>query len=221
MAKLPDRRTVFPAYNTMSLIDIEFSPPAMRLPKQVADYLEQMETHIEQFRNKAPNRFQGFVPSDYVRFYEAISHVLDRRLACGNLFCEWGSGLGVATCLANMLGFNAYGIEIDEVLVQASQQFAEEHELPNQFIHGSFLPGDADDVVDAAFAENEGCISMYAHADDAYSQLDSEIEDFDLVFAFPWPDDEDLTATIFEKFASNGALLLTYDETDAYRLRRK
>ena len=51
--------------------------------------------------------------------------------------------------------------------------------------------------------------------------LGLEVRDFDLIFAYPWPNDEELTASLFERFAAPGALLLTYDETDAVRLRRK
>ena len=58
-------------------------------------------------------------------------------------------------------------------------------------------------------------------ADDAYQQLDAEIADFDLIFAFPWPNDEELTARMFERFGADGALLLTYCEQDSVRLRRK
>ena len=205
----------------MALTDIRFSPPKSALPDNVADYLEQMAPLVEQYRSKTPGGFRGFVPSDYVAFYSVLAHVVEQRLACGNAFCEWGSGLGVSTCLASSLGFEAFGIEIDERLVEAADCFARRFDVDARFIQGSFVPQGVEELVDRAFAENEGQISMVFHADDAYEQLGRKIEDFDVVFSFPWPTDADLTAEIFERFASNGALLLTFDEGEGYRVRRK
>jgi hypothetical protein len=205
----------------MALTDIDFFPPVRRLPEPVASYLEQMAPQVEHYRSKTPGGFRGFVPSDYVGFYSALSHVVDQRLACGNSFCEWGSGLGVSTCLAGMLGFEAAGIEIDGRLVRAAEQFVEEFDLDADFAHGSFLPNGVDDLIDSAFAENQGEISMIIDADDAYDQLGKELDEFDIVFCFPWPTDEDVTAEIFERFASVGAILMTFDEAEGYQVRRK
>lgn len=205
----------------MELTDLEFCPPSLPLPEHVGSYLEQMAPEIESYRSKTPGGFRGFVPSDYVAFYSALSHLVDQRLACGNAFCEWGSGLGVSTCLASMLGFEAAGIEIDGRLVQAAEQLARQFDLTADFAHGSFLPEGVDDLIDDAFAENEGEISMIIQSDDAYDQLGKDLEDFDVVFCFPWPTDEGVTAEIFERFASVGAILLTFDEGEGYRIRRK
>ncbi len=205
----------------MALKQIAFSPPELQLPGDVALYLEQMAPQVERYRSKTPGGFRGFVPSDYVGFYSALSHVVDQRLACGNAFCEWGSGLGVSTCLASMLGFEAAGIEIDGALVQAAEQFVADFELIADFAHGSFLPDGVDDLIDSAFAENNGEISMIIQSDDAYHQLGKDVDDFDIVFCFPWPTDEGVTAEIFERYASVGAILLTFDEAEGYRVRRK
>ena len=48
-----------------------------------------------------------FVPSDY----DHVWQVLD-SLPRG-VFCEWGSGMGIITGLAEILGFSAQGIEIN------------------------------------------------------------------------------------------------------------
>lgn len=205
----------------MALTNIKFSPPEIRLPASVEAYLDSMTSFVEQYHSQTVGGFRGFVPCDYVGFYRAVAHIVDRRLSCGNTFCEWGSGLGIATCLASMLGFDAAGIEIDERLFRVAERVAQEMALPVRFVHGSCLPPGVDDLVDDAYAENDGLISMIAHADDAYAELGRDLSDFDFVFAFPWPNDEELTTVIFERFACDGALLLTYDEVAAYRLRRK
>jgi hypothetical protein len=205
----------------MGLIEIDFSPPTVDLPIHVALYLRQMAPQVERYRSKTVGGFRGFVPSDYVAFYSALSHVVDQRLACGNAFCEWGSGLGVSTCLAGMLGFDAAGIEVDGRLVPAAVQLAEEYRCNAEFAHGSFLPAGVEDLIDSAFAENEGEISMVIDCEHAYDQLGKDLEDFDVVFCYPWPNDEGVTARVFDRCASVGAILLTFDEYEGYRARRK
>jgi hypothetical protein len=120
-----------------------------------------------------------------------------------------------------MSGFHANGIEIDEALVQAAEEIAEVFELDVDYALGSFLPEGADDLIDEAFGENDGSISMVTQPDIAYDQLGRGLEEFDVIFCFPWPTDEELTARIFDRFASSGAILLTYDETEGYSIRRK
>ena len=90
-----------------------------------------------------------------------------------------------------------------------------------EFVHGSFVPQGADRIIDQAYADFDGALSLDSHADNTYEELAMEVRDFDLIFAYPWPNDEALTADLFEHFAASGALLLTYDETDLARLRRK
>ena len=205
----------------MGLNEFDFSPPKLDLPAHVDLYLQQMAPQVEHYRSKTTAGFRGFVPSDYVAFYSALSHVVDQRLACGSAFCEWGSGVGVSTCLAGMLGFDAAGIEFDGRLFRAAEQLAEEFNAEARFAHGSFLPAGVEDLIDAAFAENDGEISMVIESDDAYEQLGNELADFDVVFCYPWPNDEEVTARVFDRFASVGAILLTFDEYVGYRARRK
>jgi hypothetical protein len=62
---------------------------------------------------------------------------------------------------------------------------------------------------------------MAGVAGGGHEALGLAVEDFDLIFAYPWPDEEGLTAALFERYAREGALLLTYHEVGGLRLRRK
>ena len=55
----------------------------------------------------------------------------------GTLFCEWGSGFGVVTCLAAMLEFDASGIEIESDLVDAAEDLSADFGLAVEFMCGS------------------------------------------------------------------------------------
>ena len=57
-----------------------------------------------------------FVPCNYEVFYRTLA-----ALSPG-AFCEWGSGMAIATGLAELLGFRSHGIERDEALAAASRQ---------------------------------------------------------------------------------------------------
>ena len=46
-------------------------------------------------------------------------------------------------------------------------------------------------------------------------------EEFDLIYAYPWPDEEEVVAETFEARARLGALLLTYHGECGMWLRRK
>jgi hypothetical protein len=46
-------------------------------------------------------------------------------------------------------------------------------------------------------------------------------DEFDLIFAYPWPDDERVTADLFEGYAAGNAILLTYHGGDDFRVRQK
>ena len=46
-------------------------------------------------------------------------------------------------------------------------------------------------------------------------------EEFDLIYAYPWPDEEWLVEELFDAHARPGALLLTYHGDRGLWLRRK
>lgn len=209
------------------MIEIELNCPRQPLPPRVARFLAEADARIADFmRGREPEAggapgYRGFVPSDYVAIYHALQAISDERLSCGERFCEWGSGFGVVASLAAMAGYEACGIEIDRELCEAAEALAEDFDLAVEFVYGSFIPPGAEGLIDQAFHDEEGALSLETSADDAYEQLGVEVADFDLLFVYPWPSDEPLTLKLFENYAADGALLLTYDESHEARLYRK
>jgi hypothetical protein len=204
------------------MIDVKLDASPQPLPAAIAAYLAVAQQRVGDFYARhASNDTRGFVPSDYVKIYHALQAIQASNLACGAAFCEWGSGLGIVASLAAMAGFEACGIEIDRELFDESEELADEFKVDVDFVHGSFVPLAAEAMIDLAYQENDGELRLTIAPDSAYDELGQEIADFDVIFAFPWPNDEALTARMFERFAADGALLLTYCETDFVRLRRK
>ena len=48
---------------------------------------------------------------------------------------------------------------------------------------------------------------------DVYAALGRRVEDFDLIYVFPWPDQIDLFYELFGRTAKIGARLLVYSQT--------
>jgi hypothetical protein len=116
----------------MALLDLNLSVDGTALPLDVRAFLHEANRRIEQVRLDC--RLPGFVPSDFARVYGALRALAAGDLLPGSLFCEWGSGFGVVACLAAMLEFDACGIEIEEELVDAARQLADDFGLSVEFI---------------------------------------------------------------------------------------
>jgi len=204
------------------LVDIEISINGSVLPDNVVAFLREADLRVSQFVGNSPIRVTGFVPSDFVTVYHALRVITDANLAPGTSLCEWGSGFGVVASLAAMLEFKACGIEIERDLVDASRRLADDFGLPVEFVQGSFIPSGAESCAEEAYADNNAEYSwLVTDADDAYDELGLDPDDFDVVFAYPWPGEEYLITSLFEKYAAEGALLLTYNQFDSVHLRRK
>ena len=74
--------------------------------------------------------------------------------------------------------------------------------------------------LDLAGAEVE-LVPAFSRETKLKEALASVSDDFDLVFAYPWPGDDSLLAELFNRYAAQEALLLTYDQFNSIQLRRK
>jgi hypothetical protein len=199
----------------MPLVDVPLSVTPVAIPREVRRFLHEADRRIDDFQ--ALGRVTGFVPGNYEGAYQFLRALGESPLARGREFCEWGSGFGVVAALAAILEFDAYGIEIVGDLVIAARRLADDFELPVEFVHGSFVPPGSEARIHASgsysWLETEG--------DSAYEELGLDPDDFDVVFAYPWPDEEAVTADLFDRYAGDGALLVTFHGENDFRIRRK
>ena len=195
----------------MPLVDVALELSAAAVPGDVRRFLREAERRIEAFQHDS--RVPGFVPCDFERAYAFLGALAALDVKPGKLFCEWGSGFGVVACLAAMLGYDAVGIEINRDLVDAAGQLADDFGVPVEFVHGSFIP--PGETIDAA-----GGFS-WLETEETAGELELGPEDFDVIFAYPWPDEEASTEALFERCAASGALLASYHGGADFRLCRK
>ena len=192
----------------------ELPPVTPEASALIVDAQKRIDAFIEE---RLSDTLHSFVPSDFGLVYAALRQVADMHRAPGTMFCEWGSGAGVATCLAAMVGFEACGLEVEQELVELSRRLARDHRVHAAFCRGNFVPRAGQRI-----AEQVGEMEWLAvGGPDAHEEMDLEIDDFDLVFAYPWPGEEHVVERLFERFAANGALLMTYNGAEGIRLFRK
>jgi hypothetical protein len=199
----------------MPLVELTALPSRVSLPRSVRRFLREARQRIERFRREC--NIPAFVPGDFAGAYSVLRALEESESRTSCWFCEWGSGFGVTTCLAAMLGFEARGIEIEGELVEEARKLADDFDLDAQFVQGSFIPNGADDFADAA-AE---CAWMTGVAGGGHEKMGLGPEEFDIICAYPWPDEQTLTAALFEHYARDGALLLTDHEVGGLRVCRK
>jgi predicted O-methyltransferase YrrM len=202
---------------TKRLAEVEFEPPKVALPPEIAALLADAEQRIDALDNTTRIEIPAFVPSNFQVAYRALAEIRESNLATGRRFMEWGSGIGVVACLASSLGFDAVGIEIEPKLVAIAQELAEEHDIQVQFAVGSFVPDGVVPRVDWI----DGVAWLTTEGVDGHEELELDPDDFDVVFAYPWPGEEQVIFDLFADTASVGALLLTYHGIDGVRLQRK
>lgn len=156
--------------------------------------------------------FHPFVAADY----DAVRAVLLRLRAPGRRFLEWGSATGIITIMADLMGFDACGIELDASLVATARAVAARHGSQARFVAASFLPegyrwqtrgGDA----------RTGTIG---EGPSGYLQLGHALEDFDVVFGYPWDGEAPLMLDLMQRYGRHDALLMLHDPVAGIRLYR-
>lgn len=195
--------------------EIEVCPAP--LPPPIAAWLAAAQQRIDAFfADPAHVSGMGFIPSDYELVYGALAGFARREV--GRLrFCEWGSGFGVVVGLAVLLGMEAYGIEIDGVLCAAARTLLAQRGLAAEIAHGSFVPEDYEPSARLADLDTRTVLGQ----PDAYDQLSRDLDEFDVVFAYPWPGEEELYLDIFRRYADQGAVLITHSRVEGMRAWRK
>ena len=156
--------------------------------------------------------FQGYVSADYPVVFEALQGLKGQVLS----ILEWGSGLGVVTIMASRLGFDAYGIEVEPELVDYSTNFAARFGPHAQFAEGSFIP----EEFDYQPRRGDEIQQTRTDVDSAYLALDMELRDFDLVYAYPWPEEYNLFRNIVKTCGNPQGLFMSFDVREGLKLER-
>jgi len=155
-------------------------------------------------REVRDQNWHPFVPGDYGGILQTL---LEFR-APGLKFLEWGSATGVVVIMADLLGFDACGIELDAGLVAIARTLAERYESRARFVAGSFLP--------TGYrwrpTTGDGRLGTIGQGVSAYAELGRGLDDFDLVYAYPWSGEEPMMLDLMRAYGNSKAHLLLHGD---------
>lgn len=191
-------------------LHVELQSPALNLARDANE-------RVTEFTRRHQPTIPNFVVCDFALVDAGLAWIGDQGLSCGDRFCEWGCGFGVVAMLAALRDWQSCGIEVEPVLVDEARRLAEDHDIEADFSVGSFIPEGGEDLLE--FFEDINHIDTDCPS--GYDDLDFGIEDFDLFFAFPWPGEHRYWESVFDHFAADGAMLLTYHGIESLKLQRK
>ncbi len=202
----------------MALHDVSWRPSTTPLDAATAAFLADAQARIDAFfEERWQEPIVGFVPSDFAKVWPALAALQEQELAPGSRFCEWGCGFAVVAGLAARLGFAAHGIEIERDLLDAARPLLDAHALDVELACGSFIPPGGERLAQIK-AEMAWLVTG---GPDGHALLRREPDDWDVVFAYPWPGEEHVVERLFERYARDGALLVTYRTEKGTRVQRK
>ena len=205
----------------MAYEQIEYEVVEIPLPQKVQAFIAEADRRCDAFYDAQLNkRYPRYVPSEPAQVYAALKHVSDQSLPLGDTFLEWGSGFGVATGLAALLGYEATGIEIQEDLVAKAEDLLAHQGIDATFIPTSYIPDGfieyenfgTTDIVCDNFVDGQAA---------RYEDMDLDIAEIDLFFAYPWPGEQEMMLKLFDALAGEGAILVAYFGDKEINLYRK
>lgn len=153
--------------------------------------------------------FHPFVATDYF----IVRRALQQYRAPGQRFLEWGSASGVITIMADLLGFDACGIELDASLVQTARALATRFDSNAKFVAGSFLPSG----YRWQTSDGDARTGTLGTGPSGYLQLGQPLDSFDVVFGYPWGGEAPMMHDLMKQYGRPDALLLLNDTNAGVR----
>ncbi len=195
-------------------INIPSSVADSPVASEIRSWISDARTRIEVFQDRWDRRpIEQFVAADYELVYQSLRWTLETQPLIGNRFLEWGSGFATMTALAATLGFDAIGIESEPTLFAQGQKTLADWNVQAELIRGNFLPRSAEQLADDPTLPSLGHESF-----NAYASLGLEIDDFAIIYAYPWPGEDDFLEAVFAEYSAPGAHLLLFCGPNDVRL---
>ncbi len=187
-----------------SRLSVSFAPGSERIEAVLRDAERQIAAQHARMAGLS-TQVGGLINGNVRLVTAALVLILQQGLASGRRFCEWGCGLGGATCAASALGLEARGIDIDAGRVARSQALAARHGLPARFEVRDYRA--ANDETSAALTPGASRQSWWTASD--------------IIHVYPWPSEAVFIETLFLEQTPDEALLLSSYGPGEVRIHRK
>ncbi len=199
----------------------QVDPPAsiaeFNVPTDVEKRLDRARRRIQAFQDRWDRpQMEQFVAADYVHVYQTLRWLNENQFTIGKRFLEWGCGFAIVSAIADSLGWDAIGIEAENDLLTEGRKTIVEWDSAAELIHGNFLPPGAE-----ALADDPMLPSLGHPVSCGYRQLGMDLDDFAIVYAYPWPGEDKFHEAVFDCYAARGAMLVLFCGPNDIRLWRK
>jgi len=193
-------------------------------PQRIAEIIAQADAAWRDL----PEQFQADGAAWTRADPHVVAHELRRVAGCKRRFLEWGSGLGTHCLIADALGMEAHGIEINAVMVDAARRLAHRLHSPTVYAEGSFIPSiesmapppedDGEFVMNGGLDGYRGLCDQTLQADNPATGVllprpELIAATYDVIYAYPAPHHVDWFAMLFCRLAKDGATFWCYTET--------
>ena len=201
----------------LTRIQIPSSVDSTPIPDELAARITSARGEIEAFQDRWDRpQIEQFVAADYHLVYQCLNWTLQFQPRLGQRFLEWGSGFSIVSAIAAELGLNSFGIEAERDLLAMGRKTIETWNVSVELVEGNFLPPGADQLSDDPMLP-----SLSHDVADGYQAIGLDLDDFALVYAYPWPGEDDFHEFVFDRYAASGALLMLFCGPNDVRLWRK
>ncbi len=210
----------------MPIETIQLDLKSVDVPDDISRLIQEADQGMDDYYDAGENKGNpNIVPCDPTLFYQALAYITEKDIPIGRVFCEWGSGFGYCGCLAAKLGYESYGIEWDEKLVEYSEEFAAKRGIEVTYLQTSYFPpgyscyegAGARELVRPDDSDYRSSSNLFFPH---YPGMEQDTGEIDVFFVYPWPSEYEMFQELFEEVASDGAIFLVYygdGEMCAYR----
>jgi hypothetical protein len=201
----------------LTKIPIPSTVDSRNIPQPIRDHIKRDQHRIELFQDQWNRpQIEQFVAADFLHVYQSLHWILETQLVIGKRFLEWGCGFAVVTAIASSLDLDAIGIEAEAELIRGAGETLRHWNCGGELVEGNFLPTGSEALTDDPWLPSIGHA-----AEPAYEKLGLDLDDFAIVYSYPWPGEDDFHEAVFDRYAASGALLLMFCGPNDLRLYRR